>query len=83
MSGKTKDDILASCARQMWLEAAWRDHTFTIAHKPGVDIELADALSRYHTETSKKLFADSEVKKRGLSRVDPILSNYVFFDNQL
>lgn len=27
MSGKTKDEILGACARQMWLEAAWRDHS--------------------------------------------------------
>lgn len=83
MSGKTKDDVLGSCARQMWLEAAWRDHTFTISHKPGSQLTLADALSRYATDDKYKILADNIVRERKLAQVEPILSNYAFFDTHI
>lgn len=83
MTGKTKDTVLGSCARQMWLEAAWRDHTFTISHKPGSQLVLADALSRYTSNDSLRLLADSIVVKRGLSQVEPVLCDYVFFDARI
>ena len=47
-SGRTKDRILATCARQIWAEAAIHDHVFDIRHKYGKDIPLADSLSRQH-----------------------------------
>ena len=47
-TGKTKDKVLAACARQLWVDAAIHDHTVQIVHKPGADIPLADALSRQH-----------------------------------
>lgn len=83
MSGKTKDQILGACARQMWLEAAKRDQTFIISHKPGAALELADALSRYHTDSDKKSYVLSEVRVRGLAEVEPVLCEYVFFDHTL
>lgn len=73
MSGKTKDETLAACARQMWLEAACCDITFSIHYKPGVELGLADALNRYHTDVAKKEFAILEIKKRGLTCVKPVL----------
>lgn len=79
MSGRTKDETLAACSRQMWLEAAWRDQTFTITHKPGAQIELADGLSRFHTDTAKRHLAETEIAARGLTELEPILSKYVFF----
>lgn len=82
-SGKTKDSILGACARQMWLEAACRRQSFIIQHKPGVDIPLADALSRYYEDTSKKVYADTETQARGLSRVEPVLHGYAFFTSSL
>lgn len=83
MSGKTKDRTLGSCARQMWLEAACRDHTFKIYHKPGAELILADALSRFYSDPKKKSLALSELKAKGLTLTEPVLSNYVFFDHNL
>lgn len=78
-TGKTKDPVLGACARQMWLEAARRDQVFIIKHKPGVDIPLADALSRYHSDPSKAQYADKEVAQRHLNKVEPVLDGYQFF----
>ena len=70
-TGRATDRILGMCSRQLWLEAARRDHKVVIKHKPGVDLPLADALSRQH-DKSKRLYSASEVKKRGLAQVPPL-----------
>lgn len=82
-SGKSKDAVLAACSRQMWLEAACRGQTFIIRHKPGIDIPLADALSRSYDDPAKARFVRDETTRRGLSRVKPILDGYAFFDSAL
>lgn len=80
-SGCTKDEVLGACARQLWLEAARRDQHFIIQHKPGVEIPLADALSRFHQDPEKAAFAVSEATSRGLTQLAPILNGYSFFDS--
>lgn len=82
-TGKTKDSVLGACAREMWLEAALRDQSFIIQHKPGQDLPLADALSRYHDDPVKANFADLEIANRGLSLVSPVLKGYSFFSEDL
>ena len=69
-TGRSKDPILGACCRQMWLEAALRDQLVEIRHKPGVQIPLADALSRYD-DPAKKEYADSEIAARGLRELQP------------
>ena len=76
-SGRTQDKILAACTRQLWLEAATRDHTIVIRHKMGKKIPLADALSRQH-QTDKREEAARLVEQRGLSRVEPALPHPMF-----
>lgn len=82
-SGRTRDPILGACARQMWLEAACRNQEFIIQHKPGIDIPLADALSRYDMDPDKATYADNECSSRGLASVLPVLRGYSFFDDDL
>lgn len=78
-SGKTKDKVLASCAREMWLEAAKNDHLIIIEHKPGEELILADALSRRFTDTAKASLADNIIARDNLTVVKPCCNNYVFF----
>lgn len=78
-TGKTKDPILASCSRELWLEAARSDHEIVIEHKPGVELVLSDALSRRSSESTKAELADSIIKANGLTVLLPCLNNYVFF----
>lgn len=56
-TGCTRDSVLSACAREMWLQAAVADHDILFRHMPGVDIPLADALSRQHDDSSKKAYA--------------------------
>lgn len=82
-TGKTKDSVLAACAREIWLEAAIRDMDIKIAHKPGSLIPLADALSRIDTDTSKRQYAEKEILARGLTQLSPVLSGYKVFNENI
>lgn len=82
-TGKTRDPILAACARELWLEAAIRDVEIKIVHKPGHMIPLADALSRASVDPDKNSFAQKESSARGLVFVPPALNGYCFFDSDL
>ena len=46
-SGKTKDSILATCARNIWLLSAMFNISIHIEHIPGKHNVIADLLSRY------------------------------------
>ena len=46
-SGKTKDSILATCARNVWLLSAMFNISIHIEHIPGKKNVVADLLSRY------------------------------------
>lgn len=78
MTGKTKDTTLGACARQIWLEAANRHLHFTIKHRPGVELTLADALSRYHSDDSKANLAEAILLDKGLVELPPVLGGYNF-----
>lgn len=67
----------------MWLKAANRHIVFTIKHKPGTDILLADALSRYHTDKEKATLADLFIREKGLAEKPPIIDSGNFFDLSL
>lgn len=83
MSGRTKDLVLASCAREFWLEAAKNGDTIEIEHRPGTDIPLADALSRMAIDNTKLAYVQTVVAQQKLSIVKPVLNNYFFFDPSL
>lgn len=78
-SGKTKDKILASCARELWLLAATADHTISIEHRHGHSIPLADALSRKFFDHAKDLLATTLIRERNLVNVHPNVSDMFFF----
>ena len=51
-SGSSKDPFMQRCLRQLWFTAAVHDCELTVRHIPGVHNVLADALSRWHTDSS-------------------------------
>lgn len=69
-TGRTRDSALAACSRQLWLEAALQDHTVEIRHKPGSEIPLADALSRFY-DKKKRQQALKMVAEQGLRPLPP------------
>lgn len=56
-TGRTKDGLLAACAREIWLQAARLNHHVEIKHKSGTLIPLADALSRMFHDKEKAILA--------------------------
>lgn len=82
-TGRTKDSVLAACAREIWLIASMGNHDITVRHKSGSDIPLADALSRAAHSIDKAKTAAAIVKSRGLSFSHPVLNDYVFFSSFL
>ena len=51
-SGKTKDSVLALCARNIWLIAAIFNISIHIEHIPGKNNVVADLLSRFKFDTA-------------------------------
>lgn len=79
-TGRTRDDLLAKCARELWLEATTNNHNIIIRHKAGKDIPLADALSRKDREHDKARFVREEVQRLNLMNIAPKLNGYKFFN---
>ena len=46
-SGRARDPILATCARNIWLLTAIFNIQLTVTHIPGAQNEVADLLSRW------------------------------------
>lgn len=83
-SGKTKDEILAACSRQLWLMASVNCHEIIIKHKSGVEIPMSDALSRMSVDDGKRYMKlVYEIVKQGRHFVDPVLNDYMFFTSPL
>lgn len=82
-TGRTKDNVLAACSRELWLEAARADHDIHIIHKHGDQIPLADALSRASMDRSKAQLASQLIKSKNLIRICPKLAGYSFFNNSI
>lgn len=82
-SGRTKDDTLASCAREIWLQAALFNHEVEIRHKRGELIPLADALSRKFHKRSKAKTAETLIRLWHLQPLNPVTGQYKFFDERI
>lgn len=83
MTGRTRDPVLAACARELWLEAAKHQDIINIEHRPGTSIPLADALSRMDSNISKADYVRAAVIQHDLKFVPPVITDYVFFDSDL
>lgn len=80
-SGRSRDQTLAACARELWLLAAKHDHVVSVIHKPGRDIPLVDALSRMMFDRSKAKYVQETVVSLDLKFVNPVLNDYKFFSS--
>lgn len=78
-TGRTKDAVLAACAREIWLHAAHLNHSITIKHISGTKIPLADALSRSSHDSKMAQSAKSSITRLGLREKAPVLNGYKFF----
>ena len=71
MNGKTKDPVLAVCARVLAMHAALRQWQVIVTHVPGVSLILADALSRYTLSARYRDIVRRRTKNRSLVKVRP------------
>ena len=71
-TGRTRDRILAACAREVWLISATKQVDIMIHHAPGETLVLADALSRASFDPRLRKTARSLVLKSKLSRAKPV-----------
>lgn len=70
MTGKTKDSVMAACARELARHAIDHQIEIDIEHVPGRDMILADALSRCSLDMAMQDKARMLVTQMGLKRVD-------------
>ena len=79
-SGKSKDPIIAACAREVWLIAATRNIDILLTHVPGISLVLVDALSRRSFDPNLNALATSLVNEMRLRRAKPVLITNVLSD---
>ena len=77
-AGTGRDIILAACARQLWYTAALNSTNIIIIHKPGTQLVLADALSRYFTSKIFKKKADLACEEKRLQKINCLHSTKIF-----
>ena len=68
-SGRAKDNVLAACARALWLHAAQTDTDIEFTHAPGEGMALPDALSRASLADNSRKEADRLIKNLSLVKV--------------
>ena len=66
-TGKARDQVLATCARNIWLIAGLNNIQFQFSHIPGKNNILADLLSRW------------QMIPNGTDKLDSLISNYIWF----
>ena len=49
-TGRSRDDFMQECVRELFLYTAAHDIELHVLHRPGVELQRADALSRAHTD---------------------------------
>ena len=69
MFGRGRDSVMLACARAMWLLCATLSVNLIVQHVPGVQMQVADSLSRVFNEQTSRERAMKFVHEMSLSRV--------------
>ena len=77
-SGRAKDEVLAACARALWLHAANTDTDIEFTHVPGEGMALPDALSRASLDYKGRKAADYFIKTMSLKLVHVTENNFAY-----
>ena len=67
-SGYGKDKILTACARYVWKFSALNNCKLQIIHKPGIELQIADAMSRAFTSKNSLKIATNYCLNNNLIR---------------
>ena len=76
-SGRSRDDFVQMCVRELFLLTAASDIELYVVHRPGVELSRADALSRLHTA---QRYVDFVGRDAVLSRAERIAVPEKYFD---
>lgn len=79
--GRAKDVVLAACARAAWYHAERCQVRIVYQHIPGVDMQLADALSRAHLKPAFEKIASNGVEQLKLTWITPNFAHLNFADH--
>ena len=69
--GRARDAVMAACARGMWFLGASKNINFIFEHVPGVNMVVADALSRVYDDTANLSRVQKFTSELNLLRVRP------------
>ena len=79
-SGRAKDEVLAACARALWMHAATTETDLAFTHVPGEGMGLPDALSRVALDPNSRVEADRLINKLRLRPVKADHSDFAYKD---
>ena len=79
-SGRARDRVLAACTRAMWFKAASTQTSLIFSHIPGEGMVLPDALSRAHTDSGKRICAQTIIRDMGLVPMKPTKAHFSYKD---
>ena len=71
MRGKSVDPYMQRCARELYLVTATNDIDLNVIHTPGVELTVADALSRRHLDQKFDKIVRNSVELRKAKREHP------------
>ena len=72
MTGKSRDPYMQACTRELYQMVAANDIDINVVHTLGLSLQLADALSREHTNVKFKRIVKGNKHLRNAYRVYPI-----------
>ena len=78
--GKARNKVLAACARALWMLSATLEIAIVFRHIPGVNMTIADALSRAHTARSYRDLASEYIHNKSLLMCKPCTTAYNYID---
>ena len=68
-SGRAVDATFGACVREIWLLAAIGSYDIEVRHKPGAQLQFADALSRAHCSPHALTCVRSTCAAGGVERI--------------
>ena len=77
-SGRGRDPVLLACARAIWLIQAQKQVRLVFIYTPGVNMQLADTLSRAPAECKFRYLVSDLTRRHKLVRCYPDLSTAIF-----
>ena len=80
-SGRTRNEFIGRCVRQLWLETASYHFHIRAVHLPGVENRLADSLSRWDLSSRYRNLFYEQIQGRTMSECTVSDDLFILFDD--